>query len=286
MKNSKSIIGTIVCLVIGLFFLVKGLGVIVQDFQTGIDYNTMTDAQVTEGTLVQGEIIYVLDYFEEETLSRAGRSGGLTISRMYFIPVGEKYMAVRVDGTRCSEMDQMVEETWKYLEGTIQQVSTTFPMKGKVKAFDSQDQRYAYDYMKQVLQVSTDAECDEYMLSYYIDCRFYGRAYIPLGIAAVLLFVVFSDFAKAKKSTATYTAYDNNYDTYSENTYDSNSYSDNVYQNSMPEAPKEPVMREDPFDLAKMEETAVTEESTFESQQESMTDTSSGGSFRLKLKDD
>lgn len=276
MKSTKNIIGLIACLVFGIFCLVKGLGVVVQDFQTGIDYNTMTEAQVTEGSLVEGEIVYVLDYFEEETLSRMGQSGGITLSRMYFIPVGEKYMAVQVDGTQCGKMDQMVEETWDYIEGTIQQVSTTFPMKGKIKAFDSQDRRYAYDYMKQALQVTTDAECDEYLLCYYIDCRYYGRAYIPLGIAIILLLVVFSDIMKARKQTATYTAYD----TYNDNAYDE------TYQTELPEQPKTPVAREDPFDIARREQTAVTEESISDIQEEAATESNSGSSFRLKLKDD
>ena len=54
----------------------------------------------------------------------------------------------------------------------------------------------------------------------------------------------------------------------------------------MQEQPKEPVMRENPFDVARMEQAADMQESTSDVQQKSMAESSSGSSLRLKLKDD
>lgn len=273
MNNLRGIIGTIVCLVIGGYFLIKGMGLVVQDFQSGENYNEMSATAVTQNKLVEGNIVYVMDCIQEETLSRFGRSGGITLSRIYLIPVGEEqFMGIRVDGTQCSKMDQMVENTWDYINGNVTQLENSLKAKGKIKAFEQAEMRYAYDYMKAALGVDTDAECDPYLVPYYMDCRYYGKAYIPFLIAVILLGMVFNAFRKRNRGKAI------DYSPYEE---DFVSNEPEEFEMTKTEAPKEPIMREDPFEAARQEQ---AESAAALDDKEKPPATESA--FKLRLKDD
>lgn len=277
MKNSRNTIMLIVCLVLGGYFFVKGMGVVVQDFQTGIKYNTMTVDQIKEGTLVEGDIVLVIDCFEEETLRR--NASEITTSRLYFIPIpGEnKCIGLKVDGTRCDKMDNLLEDTWEYYENQNKEPTDYFQIKGKIVPYSDQELRFAYEYMREFLSVSTDAECDPYFVPYYIDSCYYGRAYIPLLIAAFFGLAAFGWYRRGKKEKkVTYTSYEDT------------SY-DDMYSSSLPEQPKESVMRENPFDVARRE-LEMEKENNTEDTEETESQENSGieerattTSLRLKL---
>ncbi len=162
-----------------------------KDFQTEpTSYNTMMEADVEKGVVVDGTIQYCLGCYEEEYKTRYGirTSGGEKY--YYAIPVGEAgYMGLKVSkGTISVALDKLTNATYDYLDGVkADTVAEAMPFTGRICKMTSEDEKYMKEFL--VLGGYSQAEANDYLVPYYIDYRDFSVYETEFKIALIALLV-------------------------------------------------------------------------------------------------
>ncbi len=246
------------------------------------DFNYMSASDFNKDMYVDGEVIYSLGCFSESQLQY--RSIGATTGGMYLVPVGVngndegKYIGVFVGKQDFEIMDEITADTVNFVLGKKQSMdgSPTLSIKGKVKTYGTDEKEFLYDYMKQVLGTDSRAECDKYIVQYYIDYEGAKNAYMKLIIGIVLILIPTliiigkirnsAEDKKRAKAIANFNAPQSNTYKYTDNVSENaNTYSDNSGNTYSYEQSNE-----------------YTQENTSDTIGETSTESTSTSKFRLK----
>lgn len=175
---------------LGVVMGVMSGGDVIDSFKTPVSYNFMTAADVKDGTVVEGNLLYNFGSYEEQyTTGRFGNRTGTT-SYWYLIPLiggdEEAYMGFYTGNqSLISALDRQSEETYSMFDTNVE--PTPIHFKGKIVKMDSEDETYFRDGLLEL--GLTLEEAQEYGIKSYIKVIFYDNMWIPLviGIVAFLL---------------------------------------------------------------------------------------------------
>lgn len=179
-----------VLVILGIVFTVMIGGDVIDSFKTPVNYNFMTAADVKDGTVVEGNLLYNFGSYEEQyTTGRFGNRTGST-SYWYLIPLiggeDEAYMGFYTGNQDLiSALDRQSEQTYSMFDTNVE--PTPIHFKGKIVKMDSEDQTYFRDGLLEF--GLTLEEAQEYGIKSYIKVIFYDNLWVPLiiGIVAFLL---------------------------------------------------------------------------------------------------
>ncbi len=210
------------------------------------DFNYMKFNEYESDLFVSGEINYSIGCFAEKELmvksSTLVKSGGI-----YLVPIGlnengnEKYIGVFISTLDFSTMDKITNSTIQWLSGKTKSMgdSPTLVVEGKLKKYTIEEERFMYEYMKSYLGTKSTAECDKYILPYYIDSEGTKNANIKLLIGVIFLIIStpiiigkIKYFVEGKKSAKALMSYNpsNSYSLgYRDSISDYSDSSDNTY---------------------------------------------------------
>ncbi len=220
----KSFLMVLLLMIGGIFLMVEGGSRKFKEYTTNYDLNNMSADEFVAGTYVVGDIYYAIDYFEERTTTNKGITS--VSGRIYLVPVAyddnteEKYVGVYVPKKCFSELDKISEDTFRWMYGEIDSMddTPTLYVCGELKTYDSTDKDFLYEYMSGYLGVSSNSECDQYILPYYINYKEGGASVAIIIIGAVLFlfgFLItiayFSSNSKSKKDDDIYVSYKDSY---------------------------------------------------------------------------
>lgn len=173
----------------GLMISIMMGGDVIDNFKTPVNYNFMTAADVKNGTVVEGNLLYNFGSYEEQyTTGRFGNKTGSS-SYWYLIPLiggeEEAYMGFYTGNQALiSALDRQSEETYSMSDTDTE--PTPIHFKGKIVKMDSEDETYFRDGLLEF--GLTLEEAQEYGIKSYIKVIFYDNLWIPfvIGIAAFL----------------------------------------------------------------------------------------------------
>lgn len=177
-------------LALGVVMGVMSGGDVIDSFKTPVNYNFMTAADVKDGTVVEGNLLYNFGFYEEQYMT--GRFGNRTGSSSYWylIPLiggeEEAYMGFYTGNKDLiSTLDRQSEETYSMFDTNVE--PTPIHFKGKIVKMDSEDETYFRDGLLEF--GLTLEEAQEYGIKSYIKVIFYDNLWVPLiiGIVAFLL---------------------------------------------------------------------------------------------------
>ncbi len=173
----------------GLMISIMMGGDVIDNFKTPVNYNFMTAADVKNGTVVEGNLLYNFGSYEEQyTTGRFGNKTGSS-SYWYLIPLiggeEEAYMGFYTGNQALiSALDRQSEETYSMSDTDTE--PTPIHFKGKIVKMDSEDETYFRDGLLEF--GLTLEEAQEYGIKSYIKVIFYDNLWIPfvIGIVAFL----------------------------------------------------------------------------------------------------
>ena len=170
-----------------LIFLVLGVMEIIDDNTKPIDYSTMTESQLEEGAIIEGDLKFNLGRYEEIEHTRNGSVE--SVDYCYVIPVGQKGYAGILSNVSdvVSDLDKQTEETYKMLNGDSESTQTVVHFKGKVVEMKDEDYDYFCDYLKNI--GFSDAEINELGCRYYIQIRKFNQG-VTITIVGAVIFVI------------------------------------------------------------------------------------------------
>ncbi|MDE7233819.1 MAG: hypothetical protein K2N29_02045, partial [Ruminiclostridium sp.] len=172
---------------LGIMLTVMSAGDVIDSFKTPVNYNFMTAADVKDGAIVEGNLLYNFGSYEEEyTTGRFGNKVGGS-SYWYLIPLiggeEEAYMGFYTGNNNLiSALDRQVDETWALINDETDAQPTPIHFKGKIVKMDSEDETYFRDGLLNFLGLTLE-EAQEYGIKSYIKVIFYDNIWIPLVIA-------------------------------------------------------------------------------------------------------
>lgn len=185
MKNFLWRLGFILT-ILGIVFTVMIGGDVIDSMKTPISYNFMTAADVKDGAIVEGNLLYNFGSYEEEyTTGRFGNKTGSS-SYWYLIPlIGEEeeaYMGFYTGNSALiSALDRQSQETYSMFDTGVE--PTPIHFKGKIVKMDSEDETY---FRNGLLEFGlTYEEAQEYGIKSYIKVIFYDNLWVPLIVAIV-----------------------------------------------------------------------------------------------------
>lgn len=176
--------------ILGIVFTVMIGGDVIDSMKTPISYNFMTAADVKDGAIVEGNLLYNFGSYEEQyTTGRFGNKTGSS-SYWYLIPlIGEEeeaYMGFYTgNSAMISALDRQKNETYSMFDTGVE--PTPIHFKGKIVKMDSEDETY---FRNGLLELGlTLQEAQEYGIKSYIKVIFYDNLWVPL-IAAIVAFLL------------------------------------------------------------------------------------------------
>lgn len=170
----------------GLMISIMMGGDVIDNFKTPVNYNFMTAADVKDGTVVEGNLLYNFGSYEEQyTTGRFGNKTGSS-SYWYLIPLiggeEEAYMGFYTGNQALiSALDRQTEETYSMYDSGTE--PTPIHFKGKIVKMDSEDETYFRDGLLEF--GLTLEEAQEYGIKSYITVIFYDNLWIPFVIGIV-----------------------------------------------------------------------------------------------------
>lgn len=177
--------------ILGIMFTVMSAGDVIDSFKTPLNYNFMTSADVKDGTVVEGNLLYNFGPYEESyQRGRFGQKIGGS-AYYYLIPLiggeEETYVMGFYTGNQelISALDRQSEETYSMLDTDAQ--PTPIHFKGKITKMDNEDENY---FREGLVEIGlTYEEAQEYGIKSYIKVIYYDNIWVPLifGIFALLL---------------------------------------------------------------------------------------------------
>lgn len=187
MKNFLWRLGFVLT-ILGVMFTVMSVGDVIDSLKTPISYNFMTAADVKEGTIVEGNLLYNFGSYEEQyTTGRFGNRTGSS-SYWYLIPlIGEEeeaYMGFYTGNSALiSALDRQADETYSMFDTNVE--PTPIHFKGKIVKMDNEDENYFRDGLLEF--GLTYDEVQECGIKSYIKVVFYDNLWVPLIIAILAL---------------------------------------------------------------------------------------------------
>lgn len=151
--------------------------------------------EMTEGMHIKGEIDFIYDYYATE--SRSKKTLGITTSteedtgRWYIFPAygptqeDTRLLTLRVSPAGYGRVDQVVNETWAYLEGTSDTFGqTTYSIDARTVKLDSELHQLYYEWYG--TEVSRE-EADSYLAPYVLVPVMEVKYIIIVGVLSVIV---------------------------------------------------------------------------------------------------
>ncbi|SHJ35102.1 ribosomal protein L7/L12 [Lutispora thermophila] len=152
------------------------------------------------GSYVEGDVYYILDGFA--TSSETSRSGKKINKRNYYIiPIcEEEYIALGVYSGDFNTANRMIDETYEYITGARDDVTTTLHVRGTIRKMNSKLITYYNNWFQRTgfLGSSMPEEIEKYALTYVLDSDYVGsfsEGYIYVAIivcACILIYMIIS----------------------------------------------------------------------------------------------
>lgn len=184
--STKRILPGVICLAI-LAAVCLGLGV-KGTFQLakGPDWLYDYHGEDLVGRYVEADVYVIYDWYAETTSRREGSTYETTKSRDYVIDANDKeYIALEVPARDLDQVDDQMNESWDYLDGLIDDVTTYYHIEGTVERMDAETVALYQEYF------ADGGELDEEFLPYIIKQGKVGGSDAPFAVimtvAGVLL---------------------------------------------------------------------------------------------------
>lgn len=176
-----------VFIVLGAIFLFEGASSAINSQKVPVDFNSLKETDFQENMIVEGYVEYNLGCFEEEYRTVYGIKTGDTIYN-YLIPISEtRYMGLKNQTeTQRVTLDQQTNDTVDALTGRSV-APTPFYFKGRIKKMTTQEIGFMKDYITSMGY--TEAQAQNYMCHYYIECVDFSGGMTKVGIGLLLLVV-------------------------------------------------------------------------------------------------
>ena len=155
----------------------------------------MNADEIVKGTHITGEIDFIYDYYASE--SRETKTLGITTStendtgRWYIFPVygpteaDTRLLTLRVSPKSYATVDQIVEETCAYLEGTSNEFGrTTYSIDARAVKLDSELHQLYYDWYG--TEVSKE-EADSYLVPYVLVPVMEVKHIVIVGVLTIIM---------------------------------------------------------------------------------------------------
>lgn len=177
-------------IVIGVILTFEGVKDTMDSKKQPVDFNTMTEKDLKNDMIVEGDILYNYGVFEEEYRTTYGIKTGDS-DYTYLIPIGEKkYMGIKNQtNDQQIALDDQTNKTIDFLLGNSTVEPTPFHFKGRIITMSSQDKGYMRDYLLDMGY--TESEVDGYILGYCIECVDFKGGMGEVGLGAALLIIAF-----------------------------------------------------------------------------------------------
>ncbi len=185
----KRIIASVmwILIIVGAVFSYEGISSVVNSKKTPVDFNSLKAADLQKNMIVEGDIECNFGYFEEEYHTTYGIKTGQSIYN-FLITVGEdKYMGLKnqTEAQRIT-LEQQMNDTLNSLEDNSIKPQV-FHFKGQIKEMTEEEIGFMKEYLSYMGY--TEADIQQYMCTYYIQCVDYdgGMTKAGIGIALLLL---------------------------------------------------------------------------------------------------
>lgn len=110
------------------------------------DLDVMTADEIHPGMYVEATVYGIYDYYASTTQTKNGVSS--TISCEYIIPVGEaEYMGMVAPKSYISDCDDLMEESWDYLDGLTDVITGQFRVTGTIAEMDAESLKFYREYL-------------------------------------------------------------------------------------------------------------------------------------------
>lgn len=134
------------------------------------DMDELTADQIHDSMYVEATVWGIYDWYANTTET----SKGITkkVSQEYIIPVGEEeYMGMLVKSEYFDRCDALLEESWQYLDGEIDEITGQFRVKGTILSMDDE----SWEFFCEVLGYDDWSPAErELALPYYLVVDQYG----------------------------------------------------------------------------------------------------------------
>ena len=152
----------LILLAIGVTMLFNAGKDFIISFKPAISFQDMLDGkEVKAGSHVEGDVIYVLDYFASESTytkrSDGSRSGDKANGRYYMIPTADGYIGLKERQADVDVMAQITDETYEFLMGGVEP-TTTVHMAGSVEVMEEQLAEYYKGYLREMDYTESEIE--------------------------------------------------------------------------------------------------------------------------------
>lgn len=206
----KSLFSTIIVLAIAVFTALMSFDGIF-DVIKGPKVLDDISSEDIKNQYVESDVYVVMDCFAEYVTKNSKTNVKTTDWLYYIIPVGEEeYMAVRVKPGIGSKMDDICDDTWDYLGGTIDQLTESQTITGKIRKMKTEELDHYYDWFTEA--GFSQAEIDSYALPYVIEDGMVGGAILWSGVptyhyffgAVAVIFLIWAVIRIVKAVTGGY----------------------------------------------------------------------------------
>ena len=155
-KKLLTAMGTdvIMLLLIGGFILYSSASDMVVSFKPAISFEDMLNGtEVKAGSHVEGDVIYVLDYFASESTytqyNDGSRSADRASGNYYLIPTYDSFIGLKSRQVDVADFNKLSDETFEYLTSGTEPTTKIF-MQGSVKAMDDKVAKYYREYLEEM----------------------------------------------------------------------------------------------------------------------------------------
>lgn len=188
MKNSKTWIGVIFCIVIGLVLLIPAWKDY-RNLKTAPDISSLEVSDYKDGLMVRGHAdmvfaCYCAQYDDSDN----------EVFRWYLVPAKDDmtalYLGIKVNSKLYESYDMIYDSTWDYLEGQTDSLTKTISFQGRLKKVDGDVETYLDKF------INTYGTEPEYFVRYYVELKttkgsfglmIAGIVFIAIGIIMIVL---------------------------------------------------------------------------------------------------
>ncbi len=164
-------------------------------FKPAVSFGDMLEGEeVKAGTHVNGDVVYVLDYFASQTTytkySDGSRSGSRKSGNYYLIPTADGFIGLKSRQADVAALNQLSEETFEFISSGTEP-STAIAIEGAVKPMETDIAQYYKDYLAELGYTEEEIEAFGEPLVIQIRNFLAVRIIMLLGILLlVLAFVI------------------------------------------------------------------------------------------------
>ncbi len=121
---------------IGIYMIYFSAGDMITFIKPAKDFEDVLAGDVSVGDHIDGDVLYLLDYFSTEESWTENSNGSVTpretSAYYYIVPGSTSYLGLKVKSSDRSAAASVANETYSYLSGASQAPSATFSYSGKV----------------------------------------------------------------------------------------------------------------------------------------------------------